>query len=161
MQFLAVDLQCDCCCLQWPSFWIFVPVNRGLRLLKMLAGPLRLMDVTLSKRNWSYMRYWYFVDFRRGISVLPIFLTVLRYWVPPSPPPSVPLFKIWINLKLKRTLKSFHSYKCICQSWSVFGPFHRPKMTEFPTLSYTLTSEIPNFSNLRSGPILAVLIHSL
>ena len=112
MQFLAVDLQCDCCCLQWPNFWIFVPVNRGLRLLKMLAGPLRLMDVTLSKRNWSYMRYWYFVDFRRGISVLPIFLTVLRYWVPPPPPPpSVPLFKIWINLKLKRTLKSFHSYK--------------------------------------------------
>ena len=34
------------------------------------------------------MRYRYLDDFRRGISVFAIFLTVLRYWVPPN----VPLF---------------------------------------------------------------------
>ena len=29
-QFLAANLQCDCCCLQWPCFSIFVALNRGL-----------------------------------------------------------------------------------------------------------------------------------
>ena len=87
-QFLAVDLQCDCHCSQWPSFSIFVPVNRGLRLLKMLAGPLRLMDVTLSKRNRSYTC---------GIGILSIFVAVFTNFsygiavlVTPPPRPQCP-----------------------------------------------------------------------
>ena len=32
------------------------------------------------------MGYRYLDDFRRGISVFAIFLTVLRYWVPPNVP---------------------------------------------------------------------------
>ena len=35
------------------------------------------MDTALSKRDRSYMPYWYFVDFCHSIWYLPIFLTVL------------------------------------------------------------------------------------
>ena len=59
----------------------------------MLAGPLRLMDVTLSKRNRSYTC---------GIGILSIFVAVFTNFsygiavlgTSPPPAPSVPLFKI-------------------------------------------------------------------
>ena len=70
------------------------------------------MDTALRKRNWSYMRYWYFADFQHCISVFADFsygIAVLG--TPQCTPQYLILFNPLIQLEAE---------ECPLKTWSFF-----------------------------------------